>query len=138
MPQGGGVIPCNMHKTFLEKILENKTEITKEQMIKEVNDNISYIKEKILEVAANRTKAKEILTSLQFYIGNETIQIDMIMTVNLHQIKRESMLSTNVEKYREILNSSINKASAEIEAYGKTLEEFAEELVGNNESETEA
>lgn len=118
--------------------IQNKQNFTKEQIVEEMNANVKLIKQKILETDASRTKAKEILDLLRFYIGNETIQIKMTMIVNLHQVKSENLLSTKVVEYRKILESSIEKATIEIEAYGNTLEKIAETLVKKDEIKTDA
>ena len=96
--------------------------INETELINNIANNINIMKQNIITLDAERKKAKELKELLQFYIGNETIQIDMTMKVNLHKIKTEQMLVTKISSYRKLLDEKINKTTEEIEMYGNLLQ----------------
>ena len=114
-----------------------ETKLTKEELTEQINTNVTLMKQRIIDLNLQRTKSQEIVNLLRFYQGNELLQIDMAITVNLHKIKTERMLSTSVNKYVDTLKEAIVKNTAEIEAYGNTLEQFANVLIKDEDNEKE-
>ena len=95
--------------------------ITDEQLVKHIKKSVDEIKLNILTAELGKKQYGEILDMLRFYIGNETLSVDLILTVNLHKVHSENVSNTSVKIYCEQLRNSIKAFDIEITAGEKAL-----------------
>lgn len=96
-------------------------ELTSEELIKYISENIENIKTVNKTLSQHKEQSKKILDMLRFYIGKEILQIDTVMTVNLHRIHSENITNTNVNMYRKQVTLNIIKYEKQIEEGNKAL-----------------
>ena len=116
--------------------LEEKNEIveslSKEEIIEQTKLAIADL-EKVIEteqIAIDRLE--EFLGKIKFYQGNEQLIIQRTILVNLHSIKTDTLYSSKVSEYKDLLESDLKMKKAKIDKQSKMIDGLKEELIKHN------